>query len=58
LPVALVKQERASWGEWTRPSQPHVERPAVEAEAAAPAVELVPAEEIDVVEAHWMRRKQ
>ncbi len=53
-PTAPVKQERASWGEWTRPLQPHVERAAVEAEAPAPVAQAVPAEEIDVVDAHWM----
>jgi spore germination cell wall hydrolase CwlJ-like protein len=52
LPVAPVKQERSDWGEWTRPLQPHVER--AEAEAPPPAREIVPAEEIDVVDAHWM----
>lgn len=54
VPAAPVKQERPSWGEWTRPLQPHVERPAVELEAPAPAAQVVPAEEIDVVDAHWM----
>lgn len=54
LPAAPVNQERSDWDEWTRPLQPHVERPAVEPEAPAPAVEVVPAEEIDVVDAHWM----
>jgi spore germination cell wall hydrolase CwlJ-like protein len=53
-PAAPPKQERASWGEWTRPLQPHVDRPAAEPEAPAPAEEIVPAEEIDVVDAHWM----
>ena len=52
VPAAPVKQERPDWGEWTRPLQPHVER--AEAEAEAPAPEVVPAEEIDVVDAHWM----
>ena len=52
MPSAPAKQERADWGEWTRPLQPHVERPA--GEAPAPAPELVPAEDIDVVDAHWM----
>lgn len=48
-----AQPERADWGEWTRPLQPHVER--AEAEApTAPAAEVVPAEEIDVVDAHWM----
>jgi spore germination cell wall hydrolase CwlJ-like protein len=54
VPAAPVKHERASWGEWTRPLQPHVERAAAEAEAPAPSAEVVPAEEIDVVDAHWM----
>lgn len=54
VPAAPVKQERANWGEWTRPLQPHVERPAEAAEAAVPPVEVVPLEEIDVVDAHWM----
>ncbi len=54
VPVAPAQQERANWGEWTRPLQAAGERPAVEAEAPAPAVEIVPAEEIDVVDAHWM----
>lgn len=55
-PAAPVRQERSDWGEWTRPLQPHVEREAAEeaAPAPAPAVEAVPAEEIDVVDAHWM----
>ena len=53
VPAAPVKQERADWGEWTRPLQPHVERAAAP-EAPAPAPEIVPAEEIDVVDAHWM----
>jgi spore germination cell wall hydrolase CwlJ-like protein len=53
-PAAPVKQERADWGEWTRPLQPHSERPAAGPEASAPATEIVPAEEIDVVDAHWM----
>lgn len=52
-PPAPVKQERADWGEWTRPLQPHVE-PAAAPEAPAPAPPIVPAEEIDVVDAHWM----
>jgi spore germination cell wall hydrolase CwlJ-like protein len=59
-PVATavpVKQERASWGEWTRPLQPDSDRPAAalpEEPAGAPAADIVPAEEIDVVDAHWM----
>lgn len=54
VPVAPVKQERANWGEWTRPLQPNVERPAAATEAPAPVFEIVPAEDIDVVDAHWM----
>jgi spore germination cell wall hydrolase CwlJ-like protein len=54
VPAAPARQERADWGEWTRPLQPHVERAAAEAEAPAPPAEIVPAEEIDVVDAHWM----
>ncbi|HEX8573040.1 MAG TPA: cell wall hydrolase [Allosphingosinicella sp.] len=56
MPSAAVKQERADWGEWTRPLQPPSDRSAVDAEAPAPAAaaEIVPAEEIDVVDAHWM----
>ena len=59
-PVATavpVKQERASWGEWTRPLQPDSDRPAAalpEEPAAAPTADIVPAGEIDVVDAHWM----
>lgn len=49
-PAPPARQERTDWGEWTRPLQPASARPAV-AEAQAPAV---PAEEIDVVDAHWM----
>lgn len=54
VPKAPVNQEAANWSEWTRPLQLYVERPAEEPEAPAPAVEIVPAEEIDVVDAHWM----
>jgi spore germination cell wall hydrolase CwlJ-like protein len=54
LPAAPAKQERAKWSEWTRPLQPDWERPAVESPMPAPAAEIVPAEEIDVVDAHWM----
>ncbi len=50
-----MKQERANWGEWTRPLQPQGERPAADPVAApAPPAEIVPAEDIDVVDAHWM----
>ena len=54
--AAPVKKERASWGEWTRPLQPPSDRPAAlpEEPAPAPAAEIVPVEEIDVVDAHWM----
>jgi len=54
LPAAPVHQERANWGEWTRPLQALGEHARVESEAPAPAPEIVPAEEIDVVDAHWM----
>jgi spore germination cell wall hydrolase CwlJ-like protein len=54
-PVAPAKQERANWGEWTRPLQSNAERPAVGSETPPlPAAQIVPAEEIDVVDAHWM----
>jgi len=53
-PAAPVQQQRANWGEWTRPLQPHAEGSAAEAPAPAPAAGAVPAEEIDVVDAHWM----
>jgi spore germination cell wall hydrolase CwlJ-like protein len=54
-PASPVRQERANWSEWTRPLQHHSQRPAAEPEAPpAPAAELVPVEEIDVVDAHWM----
>jgi N-acetylmuramoyl-L-alanine amidase len=53
-PAAPVKQQAANWGEWTRPLQPHVERAPTEAKAPAPVAEVIPAEEIDVVDAHWM----
>jgi spore germination cell wall hydrolase CwlJ-like protein len=51
---APAKQERSDWGEWTRPLQPHASRPSAEPEAPAAVVEVVPLEEIDVVDAHWM----
>lgn len=54
LPAAPAAQARSDWGEWTRPLQPHVERAVAQAEAPAPVAEAVPAEEIDVVDAHWM----
>jgi spore germination cell wall hydrolase CwlJ-like protein len=54
VPAAPAKQERADWSEWSRPLQPQAERPDAAAEAPPPAAELVPAEEIDVVDAHWM----
>jgi spore germination cell wall hydrolase CwlJ-like protein len=54
-PAAAVKQQRADWSEWTRPLQPQSDRPAVQAEAPREAAaEIVPVEEIDVVDAHWM----
>ncbi|HEX6374093.1 MAG TPA: cell wall hydrolase [Allosphingosinicella sp.] len=54
-PAAPAKAERADWGEWTRPLQPHRTRaePAA-AEPPAAVAEPMPAEEIDVVDAHWM----
>jgi spore germination cell wall hydrolase CwlJ-like protein len=55
VPAAPTRHERADWGEWTRPLQPRSGRPATaDAEPAEPAAEIVPAEEIDVVDAHWM----
>ena len=54
-PAAPVRQERADWGEWTRPLQPRTARPErARSEPTAAAAEVVPAEEIDVVDAHWM----
>src|SRR5688572_24272499 len=52
-PPPPARQERADWGEWTRPLQPSAAR-VERAEAPAPAAPIVPAEEIDVVDAHWM----
>ena len=54
VPAAPVKQERADWAEWTRPLQPPVEGASPKAEAPEPVAEVVPAAEIDVVDAHWM----
>ncbi|HEX8625692.1 MAG TPA: cell wall hydrolase [Allosphingosinicella sp.] len=54
VPAAPVTHEKANWGEWTRPLQPNSAPPAVAEEPPAPAVEIVAAEEIDVVDAHWM----
>lgn len=55
VPAAPARQEQANWGEWTRPLQADSHRPAIEAEPPAPAAApIVPAEEIDVVDAHWM----
>jgi spore germination cell wall hydrolase CwlJ-like protein len=54
VPTPPAKQERANWGEWTRPLQAHVDRPVAQPEAPAPADEIVPPDEIDVVDAHWM----
>ncbi len=42
--------ERLDWGAWPRP----VGGPAPVAQAATPAPAAVPAEEVDVVDAHWM----
>ncbi|MET1110226.1 MAG: cell wall hydrolase [Allosphingosinicella sp.] len=53
-PAPPARQPVATWEEWTRPLQPYVERADAEPEAPAPAAEIVPAEEIDVVDAHWM----
>jgi spore germination cell wall hydrolase CwlJ-like protein len=53
LPPPPASQERADWGEWTRPLQPRTAR-VEQVEAPAPAAAIVPAEEIDVVDAHWM----
>jgi N-acetylmuramoyl-L-alanine amidase len=47
---APAKQERADWGEWTRPLQPHVPR----AEAPRTEAPAAPTQQIDVVDAHWM----
>jgi spore germination cell wall hydrolase CwlJ-like protein len=54
LPAAPVKQERPDWDAWTRPLQPRVQRAVVQAQAPPPAAEAMPAEDIDVVDAHWM----
>jgi spore germination cell wall hydrolase CwlJ-like protein len=54
VPAAPAKHERADWGEWTRPLQPPVEGARPKAEAPAPVTEVAPADEIDVVDAHWM----
>ncbi|HEX8620973.1 MAG TPA: cell wall hydrolase [Allosphingosinicella sp.] len=53
-PPARAKPRSADWGEWTRPLQPHVERAEAETPPPAPAAEAAAAEEIDVVDAHWM----
>lgn len=55
LPEPPARQERADWGEWTRPLQPPSQRPAA-AEGPPPEVPapVVAAEDIDVVDAHWM----
>ena len=50
---APAKAARADWGEWTRPLQPPADRAGIEAPVAA-AEPIAPAEEIDVVDAHWM----
>jgi N-acetylmuramoyl-L-alanine amidase len=47
------KPVSADWDEWTRPLQPHVERGRAETPAAVQAAS-VPADDIDVVDAHWM----
>ncbi len=53
VPAAAVpaKPAKADWGEWTRPLQPRSARAEPDASEAPP--EKV-AEEIDVVDAHWM----
>jgi spore germination cell wall hydrolase CwlJ-like protein len=55
-PAPPVKQAPADWGEWTRPLQPSSPSAAAEpqAQAPVPAAQIVPEEEIDVVDAHWM----
>jgi spore germination cell wall hydrolase CwlJ-like protein len=54
-PAAPAKQAPADWGEWTRPLQPvGPDSQRALPEAPPPAAEIVPAEEIDVVDAHWM----
>jgi hypothetical protein len=51
---APAKAAPADWGEWTRPLQPHVERAQPAAtDSPAPAQAAI-AEDIDVVDAHWM----
>ncbi|MEA3010724.1 MAG: hypothetical protein QOJ91_2416 [Sphingomonadales bacterium] len=54
VPAVPVKQPSASWSEWTRPLQPHVEHAVAEPEPLAPTAPAVADEEIDVVDAHWM----
>jgi spore germination cell wall hydrolase CwlJ-like protein len=57
VPAAPARQEAANWGEWTRPLQPAAARPAAAAADTgepAPAAPILAAEEIDVVDAHWM----
>lgn len=53
-PAVAAKPESANWGEWTRPLQPTQERSAAGRDAPVPAAPTDPAEEIDVVDAHWM----
>ena len=52
-PVPAKRAAVADWGEWTRPLQPHLQRPRAEAPTPVAAASA-PAEEIDVVDAHWM----
>jgi spore germination cell wall hydrolase CwlJ-like protein len=53
---ATPGQERPDWSEWTRPLQPRSARaePPHSMEPAQVVGTAVPAEEIDVVDAHWM----
>jgi spore germination cell wall hydrolase CwlJ-like protein len=53
-PAVPARPEPASLGEWTRPLQPFVQRAVVEPEAPATIAPIIPAEELDVVDAHWM----
>jgi spore germination cell wall hydrolase CwlJ-like protein len=56
VPAASGNRERPDWSEWTRPLQPGA-GPRGQAQSdspAEPAAEILSAEEIDVVDAHWM----
>ena len=50
VPAPAVPEPERALGEWTRPLGPA----RAGAAAAAPAVEAAPAEDADVVDAHWM----